>query len=94
MSAPSWPPIGTLVPPSALRAGVGALTRLSPPGRGGEVTSTLFVVLYVAISVPVVGVGLLAAGIGLVDAALVFALAVAALAVVATLLLWRRPVSA
>jgi len=79
---------------TALRAGIGALTRLSPPGRGGEVTSTLFVVLYVAISVPVVGVGLLAAGIGIVDAALVFALAVAALAVVATLLLWRRPVTA
>ncbi|MGI4894975.1 MAG: MFS transporter, partial [Janthinobacterium lividum] len=78
----------------SFRAAMDAVSRLSPPGRGGEVTSTLFVVFYVAISVPVLGVGLLAAGPGLLDAALIFAIGVAVLAVLAALRLWRRPVTA
>lgn len=87
----------------ALVAGVGQGTsfskglaavnaRVDPQARAG-VTSSYFVVLYVAISLPVVGVGAASQAWGLVTASVVFAIAVAVLAaaaMTALLVLQRR----
>lgn len=67
----------------AFRAGLGMLAAASPPQRRAEVASTFFVVAYVAISIPVVGVGLMADVFGLRVAGVVFAAAVAVLALAA-----------
>lgn len=64
----------------AFRAGLGAITAASPPRRRAEVASTFFVVAYVAISIPVVGVGLMADLVGLATAGMVFSGVVALLA--------------
>lgn len=72
------------------RAGLLDITRCSPDTRRGEVASTYFVVLYVAISIPVVGIGIGADLIGLRMAAEAFAAGVAALACLAMALLVRR----
>ncbi|MES1940797.1 major facilitator superfamily transporter [Salinisphaera sp. T5B8] len=76
----------------AFRAGMGAVTAASPPERRGEVASTFFVVLYVAISIPVVGIGVAAQTLGLRSAGIGFSAAVAVLAAVAlvSLLVRRR----
>ena len=66
----------------SFRAGLAAVNEASPPARRGEVASSFFVVAYVAISLPVVGVGLLAQLEGLRAAGLIFAAAVAALAAI------------
>jgi predicted MFS family arabinose efflux permease len=71
-------------------AGVALVAVGSPADQRAAVTSSLFVVMYVAISVPVVGVGLLANAVGLVPAATVFSVVVAVLAAVAGALLLRR----
>jgi MFS family permease len=74
----------------SFRAGLGALNEASPPEQRAEVASSYFVVAYVAISVPVVGVGLLAELAGLRAAGLVFAAAVALLAIGVVHLLGRE----
>lgn len=61
--------------------GLAAVAEQSPPDRRAEVSSTYFVVAYIAISLPVVGEGLAAEAWGLRTAGIVFALAVSALAV-------------
>jgi MFS family permease len=71
------------------RAGLTSLNEASPADRRGEVASSFFVVAYVAISLPVVGVGLLSEAVGLRAAGLIFAAAVAALAVAVLVLLLR-----
>lgn len=58
-----------------------------PAERRAEVTSTFFVVLYIAISVPVIGAGSVANEWGLVTAGVVFSAIIAALAAVAFVLL-------
>ena len=66
--------------------------RVDTAERAG-VTSSYFVVLYVAISLPVVGVGAASQAWGLVTAGIVFCVAVAvltALALAALLVLQRR----
>ncbi len=68
---------------TSFSSGLSAIGSLVPAGRRAEVTSTFFVVCYVAISVPVVGVGLAAQALGLVTAGTIFTVAVAALALVA-----------
>lgn len=75
-----------------LRAGLGAVAAASPPHRRGEVISTLFVVLYLAISVPVIGIGIGADALGLRTAGLIFSVAVAMLGLIAlgSLLIQRR----
>lgn len=73
----------------SFRAGLGAVNAAAPEARRGEVASSFFVVAYVAISIPVVGEGLLAQLIGLRDAGLVFAAAVAAISAVVLVLLAR-----
>lgn len=74
----------------SFRAGLGAVNAAAPEARRGEVASSFFVVAYVAISIPVVGEGLLAQAIGLRDAGLVFTAAVALLAATVLVLLARE----
>lgn len=75
----------------SFRAGLGAVNAESPPDQRGEVASAFFVVLYVALSLPVVGVGLAADSFGLATAGIVFSAAVAVLALVALVSLVRAP---
>jgi hypothetical protein len=65
---------------ASFRHGLAAINAVSPPRQRGEVASAFFVLMYVGISVPVVGVGLAAQAAGLRTAGLVFAAAVAVLA--------------
>ncbi|MEV0672532.1 MFS transporter [Mycobacterium sp. NPDC050441] len=60
--------------------GLAAVTELTPADRRAEVSSTLFVVAYIAISVPVIGEGLAAQHWGLRGAGIGFATAVGVLA--------------
>ncbi|MEU0685074.1 MFS transporter [Streptomyces albogriseolus] len=93
-----------LVVPSALVGGVGqglafrgaltAVGRASPPDRRAAVISSLFVVAYAGISVPVIGVGLLTKPLGLENAGLVFIACMAALVISAAGYLLRGPVPA
>lgn len=62
--------------------GLAAVSELTPPDRRAEVSSTYFVVAYVAISVPVVGEGLAAQRWGLQTAGETFAVAVAILSII------------
>lgn len=66
---------------ASFRAGLQAVTEAAPADRRSEVSSTFFLVLYVAISIPVIGVGAGAQVFGLVPTAVAFAGIVAALAV-------------
>ncbi|MGA5465714.1 MFS transporter [Mycobacterium sp. NPDC050041] len=65
--------------------GLAAVAERTPPDRRAEVSSTYFVVAYIAISVPVVGEGLAAQHLGLRTAGVSFAIAVAVLAAVCLL---------
>ncbi|MER8039484.1 MFS transporter [Streptomyces hydrogenans] len=56
----------------AFRAALSAVAAASPPGQRAAVISSLFVVAYTGISIPVIGVGLLADPLGLEGAGLVF----------------------
>ena len=60
--------------------GLAAVIERTPAERRAEVSSTYFVVAYVAISLPVVGEGLAARAWGLRTAGVSFAIAVAILA--------------
>ncbi|AKG46755.1 major facilitator superfamily permease [Streptomyces xiamenensis] len=75
----------------AFRAGVTAVTTRAPRERRGETTSAFFVVAYLGISLPVLGVGALTLVIGLRDAGLVFTGCVTLLAVAIGLHLLRSP---
>jgi hypothetical protein len=76
--------------------GIAAVNARVEPGARAGVTSTYFVVIYVAISLPVVGVGAASQAWGLVPAGVVFAIAVAvlALAALAALLVLQRRTTA
>ena len=76
---------------ASFRAGLQAVTGGAPAERRSEVSSSYFLVLYVAISIPVIGVGAGAQVFGLVPTAVVFAGIVALLAVGAFVSLLRRP---
>ncbi|HEV7563516.1 MAG TPA: hypothetical protein VGO24_08430, partial [Solirubrobacterales bacterium] len=73
----------------SFRAGLGSVNANAPPERRAEVASSFFVVAYVGISIPVVGIGLLTEASSLRTAGLVFDGVVAALAAVVLLLLAR-----
>jgi MFS family permease len=75
----------------SFRAGLGAVSAGSPPERRSEVASSFFLVLYVAISLPVIGEGIASAAFGLVAAAVTFSVIVAVLAAIAFVSLLRRP---
>jgi hypothetical protein len=76
---------------ASFRAGLQAVTSAAPADRRSEVSSSYFLVLYVAISIPVIGVGAGAQVFGLVPTAVVFAGIVALLAVGAFVSLLSRP---
>ncbi len=62
--------------------GLAAVVERAPAQRRAEVSSTYFVVAYVAISLPVIGEGLAAQALGLRTAGVTFAIAVALLAAI------------
>ncbi len=64
----------------SFRASLGALAERSPVQSRGEITSTFFLVLYVAQALPVMGVGIAAAPLGLAVAGVGFAVFVALIA--------------
>ena len=74
----------------SFRAALATVNSAAPPERRGEVASTFFVVCYVALSVPVIGLGVLAEIAGLRTAGLVFAAVVALIAAVVMVLLARQ----
>ncbi len=71
-------------------AALAAVAAGAPEDQRAATTSSLFVLLYIAISVPVIGVGVLAQATSLVTAGTVFSAIVAALALGAALSLARR----
>ena len=76
----------------SFRAGLSALNEQSPPEQRGAVNSSFFVIAYVAISLPIVGVGAASQAIGLRAAGLAFTgcIATLALAVLLSLSSFRR----
>ena len=64
----------------SFRAGFAEINEAAPAQHRAEIASTFFVVAYIAISLPVVGVGVVASVAGLRAAGLVFTALVAALA--------------
>jgi MFS family permease len=74
----------------AVGAGLAALGAETPPQRRGEVSATFFVVLYVALAVPIVAVGVLSQGIGLRPAGVVIGALAVALAGAGVLSLMSR----
>jgi MFS family permease len=74
----------------SFRAGLGDIAAKSPPHRRAEVTSSFFVVLYVAISLPVIGLGIAVQVAGIQRATLIFAGLTIGLVFFALLLLLRR----
>ncbi|MFG2577105.1 MFS transporter [Streptomyces sp. NPDC048481] len=78
----------------AFRAALSAVAGASPPEQRAAVISTLFVVAYTGISVPVIGVGLLTDPLGLEGAGLVFIACMAVLVTTAAAYLFRRPLPA
>lgn len=75
---------------ASFRAGMGEITTASPAERRAEVASTFFVVAYVAISIPVVGLGVIARLFDLVTAGITFASAVAVLSLISAVSLLIR----
>lgn len=75
---------------ASFRAGLQSVTGTAPAERRSEVSSSFFLLLYVAISIPVIGVGAGAQVFGLVPTAVVFAGLVALLALAAFVSLLRR----
>jgi MFS family permease len=86
--------VGGLGQGLAFRAALSAVAGASPADRRAAVISTLFVVAYAGISVPVIGVGVLSESMGLEGAGLVFIACMAALVSTAAVYLLRRPVPA
>jgi predicted MFS family arabinose efflux permease len=74
----------------SFRAALAGINQASPAAERGAVASSFFVVAYVAISIPVIGEGVLAQASSLKPAGLVFAGVVAALAAIVLMLLARR----
>lgn len=74
----------------AFRAGMGAIAAASPQAERAAVTSTFFIIAYIAISVPVIGIGLMARVISLQSTGILFATFAGALALVALIILLLR----
>ncbi|MER5352701.1 MFS transporter [Kitasatospora sp. NPDC002551] len=72
-----------------LRGAVGEIAAVAPAEHRGGALSALFVVAYFGISIPVIGIGLLAQPIGLSEAGVVFAGCMAVLAAASGLYLLR-----
>ncbi|KOG07428.1 MULTISPECIES: MFS transporter [Streptomyces] len=76
----------------SFRAALSAVAGAAPPEQRAAVISTLFLVAYTGISIPVIGVGLLADPLGLERAGLVFTGTMLLLVASAAVYLLRRPV--
>ncbi|MFJ8632256.1 MFS transporter [Streptomyces sp. NPDC093568] len=76
----------------SFRAALSAVAGASPADGRAAVISTLFVVAYAGISLPVIGVGVLTDPLGLEGAGLVFIACMAVLVSTAAAYLLRRPV--
>jgi len=74
----------------AFRAGMGAIAAASPPAERAAVTSTFFTVAYIAISVPVIGIGLMASVLSLKTTGVIFSVFVGLMAALALFILLRR----
>lgn len=70
-------------------ASIASITEASPQDRKAEVTATLFVVIYVAVALPVLGLGLTVEFLSLRASGISFVLLVVLLSVVALATLWR-----
>ena len=66
-----------------MRAGLEAINAHAPAQRRAGVASTYFVVMYIAISLPVLGVGIAATELGLQTAGIAFSVVIAAIAAIA-----------
>ncbi|MFD8328450.1 MFS transporter [Streptomyces lydicus] len=75
----------------AFRAGLTAVGHAAPPEHRGGTISAFFLVAYLGISLPVVGVGALTMELGLRGAGLTFSACVIAVAVAVGLYVLRRP---
>jgi MFS family permease len=75
----------------SFRSGLGAINAETRPENRGEVNSSFFVVAYLAISIPIIGVGVLGQATTLRAAGLVFSGIVAALALAVLLSVIERP---
>jgi MFS family permease len=75
---------------TSFRAGLAEVNSESPPERRGEVASAFFVIAYLALVIPIVGVGVLGQATGLRAAGLVFTGVVAAIAFAVMLSLGGR----
>jgi MFS family permease len=78
----------------AFMGSLGDVQSIAPPDRKGDVVATFYVVIYLATALPVIGVGILANSMGLVDAVRIFAVVVAAICVAGLVALTaeaRRP---
>lgn len=78
----------------SFRGALSAVTGVSPPEHRASVVSTLFVVAYTGISVPVIGVGVLTGPMGLEGAGFVFIACMTVLVATAAVYLLRHPVRA
>ena len=65
-------------------AGITEVTATAPPERRADVLSSFYVIVYLGVGLPVIGVGFLATRIGLLHTVQYFALAVAALCLALT----------
>ena len=74
----------------SFRAGMGAISSASPTTEKAAVTSAFFVVAYIAISVPVIGLGVMATFTNLTTTGITFAAVMGSLAALALVLLIRR----
>ena len=75
---------------ASFRAGLSAVGAASPAEQRSEVSSSYFVAIYIALSIPVIGVGVAAQAVGLVAAGVGFSVVVALLALVAVVALLRQ----
>jgi MFS family permease len=71
----------------SFRAGLSTINSVSPQDKQAEITSTFFTIAYIAISIPVVGVGLLQLGLSIQGAGLTFSIIVVLLAIISLVLL-------
>ena len=71
-------------------AGLAAINQRAPVAQPAEVASSFFVVLYVGLSLPVIGVGLAAHALSLRGAGIAFSVAVAVLVLMVLATLVRR----
>lgn len=65
-------------------AGITAVNAAAPPERRADVLSSFYVIVYLGVGLPVIGIGFLATSVGLLRSVQYFALAVAALCLALT----------